>query len=279
MSPEEVAAKRRVLVSALTKCLEHSRVKDVVPLESIRSILESASGELWREGEFRLEMVWKVLCQQPGLSPQEVAPPLLAFKSFEGDLEVNVRLPPALSALPPAEQAKLRDQVPLTKESFSTELQDIHAVARAQVAEEAAPRVDVGQAAQAAAAAEPARPARKPATRGQKVAAGLIACIAVAGGGVSTYRSLRDTAQGTDLSDVAPILQLSDGKQVNQSLSARINDGRWGTLAKDEQRKIAAQLFDREREKGIKVLTLVDGDGRVRVSASNVTGQTFIMVH
>jgi hypothetical protein len=278
MSPEEVAAKRRVLVGALTKCLEHSRVKDVVPLESIRSILESASGELWREGEFRLEMVWKVLCQQPGLSPQEVAPPLLAFKSFESDLEVNVRLPPALSALPPNEQAKLREQVPLTRESFSSELQEIHAVAQAQVAEEAAPKIDVRQVAQAA-AAEPARPPRKPATRGQKIAAGVIACLAVAGGGASTYFSLRDTALGTDLSDVAPILQLSDGRKVNQSLSARINDARWGTLAKAEQRKIAAELFDREREKGIKVLTLVDGDGRVRVSASNVTGQTFIMVH
>src|SRR5947208_2360855 len=119
MSPEEVAAKRRVLVGALTRCLELSRVKDIVPLDTIRSLLQSASGELWREGEFRLELVWKVLCQQPGLSPQEVAPPLLVFKSFETDLDVNVRLPPALSALPPGEQAKLRDQMPLTKDAFT----------------------------------------------------------------------------------------------------------------------------------------------------------------
>ena len=55
-----------------------------------------AGGELWREGEFRLEYVWKILCQQPGLTAKEVAPPLLVFKAYEDELGVTVRVPQAL---------------------------------------------------------------------------------------------------------------------------------------------------------------------------------------
>src|SRR6478672_5270567 len=101
-SAEAVAAKRKILIDALTMCLSRSKVKEFVPLDTIRSILQSASGELWREGEFRLEMVWKILCQQPGISGQEVAPPLLVFKSFEQTLGVHVRMPQALTAIPRA---------------------------------------------------------------------------------------------------------------------------------------------------------------------------------
>jgi hypothetical protein len=279
MSPEEVAAKRRVLVGALTKCLELSKVKESVPLETIRSLLESASGELWREGEFRLEMVWKVLCQQPGLSPQDVAPPLLVFKSFEAELEVSVRLPPALSALPPAEQAKLREQVSLSKEAFVARLQELTDAATASAAEAASPPKDMGQAAQTAADAEPEKAPRKPATLGQKIAAGVLATLALAGAGVSAYFTMRDTAHESNLSDVASIVQLSEGKRVNQSMSARINDPRWETLGLDEQRHIAAQLFDREHEKGVEALTLFDGGGKVRVSASQIAGRVIISVH
>jgi negative regulator of sigma E activity len=283
MTPEEVAARRRVLVGALTRCLDASRVKDIVPVDSIRSILESAAGELWREGEFRLEMVWKILCQQPGLSPEEVAPPLLLFKSFESDLEVAVRLPPALSALPPGEQTKLREQVTLSREDFTSELKRLaEAAAAAATAETTQPpkKIEIAQAAQAAVeATQPPKTKRKPITRGQKIAAIAVALVAVAASGVSAFFVLRDPAQENDVADVAPILQLADGKRVEHSLSARIVDTRWDTLGRDEQKRIATQLFDHEKQKGVQVLTLTDGAGRVRVSANNATGQLMLTIH
>lgn len=149
-SVEAVAAKRKVLVDALTMCLERSKVRDIVAVDTIRSLLESASGELWREGEFRLELVWKILTQQPGLSAKQVAPPLLGFKSFEEELGVRVRLPQALSAIPRAEQERLRDELKVGKEDFATAIKQMHELALA----EAAPQPDTAAAAAAAVAAE-----------------------------------------------------------------------------------------------------------------------------
>jgi hypothetical protein len=275
MSPEEVAAKRRVLVGALTSCFEHSRVKEVVPLESIRSILQSASSELWREGEFRLEMVWKVLCQQPGISPQDVAPPLLVFKSLEADLEVSVRLPPALSALPPAEQAKLRDQVSLTRDAFLAQVPELAATPPPPEVP-----IDTTQAAQAAVeATEPPRPTKKPLALGAKVAIGALAVLSLCAAGGSTWWALRDPTQTMMVDDLASVLLLTGGKRVDGSMSARLSDPRWETLSREEQRRLAARVFDHEREKGIKVLTLLDASGRVRVSASDATGRTTITIH
>ena len=196
-------------------CLARSKVKEVVPLDSIRSILESASGELWREGEFRLEMVWKILCQQPGLSAEHAAPPLLVFKSFEDALGVQVCLPDALSAIPRAEQAKLRAQLTITQDDFAQAIDEMHALAAAE-----SQRQDVSKAVRAAAdSAAPAAPAAaKKANPRRKLLAAALTTVALAAMGGSLWFTLRDTSNSVDLADVAPILQLTDGKQVEASL-------------------------------------------------------------
>jgi hypothetical protein len=254
-------------------------VKDIVPLESIRSILQSASGELWREGEFRLEMVWKILCQQPGLSASEVAPPLLVFKSFEKTLDVQVRIPDALSAIPVAERDRLGADLTITEADFAEAVQKIHALA----AEEAAPQVDVGQVARAAAdsAAPTVTGAPRGPTRRQKLLAGVLGGVALVGlAGSLWYTLLRDTSNQFELTDVAPILQISDGRRVEQTLAARISDPRWETLPPAEQQRLATQVFERERPKGIHVLTLTDSSGRLRASVSDANGgKLFVTVH
>jgi negative regulator of sigma E activity len=274
-SAEAVAAKRRVLVQALTMCLSRSKVKDIVPMESIRTILESASGELWREGEFRLEMVWKILCQQPGLSAKEVAPPLLVFKAFENELGVNVRIPEALSAIPRADQDQLRNELDLKKEDFAAAIEEMKKLPAPET-----PRADMGEVAQRAANAQVEAPrARKGPSKKQAILAAVLGSIATVAIGVSLWLTLRDTASSDDLSDVAPILQLANGHRVDKTLAARINDARWDTLGADEQKRIATQLFDREVQKGVHILVLTDEKGRVRVGASDSTGRVVISVH
>ncbi len=277
-SPESVAAKRRVLIDALTMCLGRSTVKNIVPIETIKTILESAAGELWREGEFRLELVWKILCQQPGLSAKEVAPPLLVFKSFEGEMGVHVRVPQALSAIPRGEQARLAEELKITKADFAETIAKMAAMAAAESAE--SPRADMGKAAlDAAEATAPIPRAKKGPSKRQAVVAALLVTVATAALATSVWMSLRDTARPDDLADVAPILQLTDGKRVEQSLSARINDSRWETLGPDEQRRIAAQLFEHEQKKGIHSLILTDEKGHLRVSGSDAGGHVLVLVH
>src|SRR3954469_20458978 len=117
-SAEALATKRRVLIDALMMCLARSRVCQVVDAATIRGVLDSASRELWREGEFRLDPVWKMLIAEPGLTPEEVAPPLLLFKAYENELGVAVRVPQQLTAIPRAKQVRLRDALGVQKQDF-----------------------------------------------------------------------------------------------------------------------------------------------------------------
>jgi hypothetical protein len=263
-TPEAVGAKRRVLVGALTMCLEHSKVRELVAVDTIRSILESASQELWREGEFRLELVWKILCQQPGLSAEDVAPPLLVFKAYESQLKVQVRLPEALSALPPRERERLRETIPIPEKDFAAAIDEMRALA----VEEEAPRSQLGQVAQAAVTTE-ARPQAAVPRRRRQLAVAL-ALLALPALGVSAWVAFRNPASAYELGDVASLLQLSDGLRTEQSMSARIVDPRWDRLGKDEQRKIVSELFEREERKGVRAMTLVDAQSRVRVVATDI---------
>jgi hypothetical protein len=224
-------------------------------------------------------MVWKVLCQQPGLSAKEVAPPLLVFKSFESELGVTVRVPQALSAIPRAEQVKLREQVQISKEDFVSAVQKLTAESGRKQDADPPPKANMAQAAQQAAeATAPIRRAKKPATKQQKILASALAALAVMAMIASLVLSLKNPSTSTDVGDTASVLQLADAHRGDKSLSARINDPRWETMSPEEQKKIATQLFEKMQQKGIKSVTLTDAAGRVRVSASNATGTLVVVV-
>jgi hypothetical protein len=267
-SPEGVAAKRRVLIDALMMCLEKSRVVKVVDAKTVRGVINSASGELWREGEFRLDPVWKILIAQPGLTAEEVAPPLLAFKAYEKELGVQVRIPQALSAIPRGEQVKLREALGLKKQDFDkaiTEMKNLakeeqHGVVMAEIVKEATGRIVAGD----------TGPTPKAPKRAQHplVAIGLIGA-AVVGLAVSLWFVFRDTAGGLDVGDVAGIVQLANARVVGPTMSATIVDPRWESLPVEERRKLASDLLDAESPKGIKAIQLVDGGGRIRASVTD----------
>lgn len=266
-SAEAVAAKRRVLVDALMMCLEKSKVVKVVDAKTVRGVINSAAGELWREGEFRLEPVWKLLIAQKGLSAEEVAPPLLAFKAYEKELGVQVRVPQALSAIPRGEQVRLREALGLQKADFERAIAEMKKIATeekqtpamAEIVKEATGRVVAGETAAAPAAK------KKPASPVVAIAFGAVAVVAI---GASVWFAVRDTASSFDLRDVASVVQLSDGKAAGPSLTATITDSRWESLPRDERKKLVGQVLDIEEGKGIRAINLVDGNGRLRASAT-----------
>ena len=266
-SAEAVAAKRRVLVDALMMCLAKSNVVKVVDGKTVRGVIDSASGELWREGEFRLEPVWKLLIAQKGLTAEEVAPPLLAFKAYEKELGVQVRVPQALSAIPRGEQVRLRDALGLQKTDFERAIGEMRKIAAdekkgsamAEIVKEATGRVVAGETAPAPAAK------KKPQHPAVAMALGGIAAAAI---GVSVWFATRDTAARFDLGDVAGVVQLADGKAAGPSLTATITDPRWESLSRDERKKLVGQVLDVEEPKGIRALSLLDGNGRLRASAT-----------
>jgi hypothetical protein len=268
-SAEAVAAKRRVLIDALMMCLGKSRVVQVVDGTTVRGVIDSASGELWREGEFRLEPVWKLLVAQPGLSAEEVAPPLLVFKAYENELGVQVRIPQALSAIPRGEQIRLRDALGVQRADFAKAIDEMRSLAaqeatsdkREKLAREAASTVDAGKPA-------PKKPApagaKKPERKGLAAILGAVAVLAI---GVSVWFALRDTSNAYDLGDVGA-LQLGKGKRAGSSVTATITDGKWGSLSPADKKKAVSGVMDVEVQKGVRSLVLLDEDGKTRAMAN-----------
>lgn len=264
-SQEAVAAKRRVLVDALMMCLGKSKVCSIVDARTVRSVVESASSEMWREGEFRLDPLWKILVAQPGLTAADVAPPLLVFKAYENELGVQVRTPQALSAIPRGEQVKLRDALGIQRADFQRAIDELKQLADDAAAADAHAKV---LAEAEAAAATPAATAKQKKGPPPALAAALaaIALGAVAG---SIWFAVRDTARPFDLHDAAGVLQLANGKAAGESLTATIVDPRWDAMSPEERKKAASAVFDLETGKGIKVMTLRDGNGATRAVVSD----------
>jgi hypothetical protein len=264
-----VVTKRRVLVDALTMCLQRSRVCETVSADTLRSLLNSAIGELWREGEFRLETVWKILCQQPGLGAVEVAPPLLAFKEYEQPLGVRVRLPDALSTLPPPERQRLRESIRVSASDFAPAIAELQKLA----ADDAKSRDAAALAHREQPTAAPGR--ASPARRRLALALAGASLLSLSIALVVTFHS---TAQPFDVSDVETLVRLDEARRGEQSAVARIVDGRWNSLGRDEQLRIAGRVFDVERKKGIRSLTLTDEHEQIRVMVSDVSGAPQVLL-
>jgi len=282
-SAEAVAAKRRVLIDALMVCLNKSRVVQVVDAKTVRGVIDSASKDLWREGEFRLDPLWKMLIAQPGLTAEDVAPPLLVFKAYENELGVIVRVPQALSAIPRGEQVRLRDGLGLGRADFAAAIDEMKSLAAAesattqqqQLAREAAAKEEPRRAAAPAASKKKEQKPLTPQAKAMAVGLGLGGVLALVFG---VWFALRDTSHPYDLSDVAATLQLSGGRTAGPSLTATITDPKWDTLSPDDRKKAASAVMDVEMGKGIKSLVLLDSAGNAKAMVNETpNGRTVLL--
>ncbi|MGZ3407152.1 MAG: hypothetical protein ACXVAN_11955 [Polyangia bacterium] len=281
-SAEAVAAKRRVLIDALMMCLTKSRVMQVVDAKTVRSVIDSASGELWRQGEFRLDPVWKMLIAQPGLTAEDVAPPLLMFKAYEGELGVAVRLPQALSAIPRGEQIRLREALGIERDDFAKAIDELKALAASEAAEQRSQQVmrDAEASYDKAEASRtgPKKKAKATPSKQAKALAAVLALVALCAIGGSVWWALRDTSAGYNLSDVTGILQLSNGRSAGPSVTATISDPKWETLSTEERKKAVSAIMDLELGKGVKSLILLDNTGTMRAMVTETpNGRSIVL--
>ncbi len=130
VSPTARAAarpKKKIVVDLLCLCIEHSRLREVLSVDTVRYVVESALGQIYREGEFRLEPLWALLSKEPGLTPEMSAAPLLAFKALEERISLRVRLPADVIGMAPLKQAELTKQVALPGEKLEPLVEELRA--------------------------------------------------------------------------------------------------------------------------------------------------------
>lgn len=279
-------AQRRVLIDALMVCLERSKVCQVIEPRTIRFVLDSARGVLATDGEFRLDPVWKILCQQPELSARDAAAPLLVFKSYQELLGVRVALPEELALIPEEEQQVLRGQIDLSRADFERALGHVK---DRPVEREALPDEDTGVRQRPTGPEMPAAPtySDKFSTVGQSKTAGaksktlavVLGVLALVAVGIGVLLTLPTTPGTFDLSRVSGMLMDTEGRRIDASLTARIVDPKWEGMKPEDQRKLAEDIFELLIPRGIQAMTLIDRSGYVRVQAVDVGGNRRVHVH
>jgi hypothetical protein len=253
-----------VLVEALLLCLTRSRVAQRLgsaPL--LRSLAEKALGEPGA-GEVQLEPVW-TLFRERGVAGKDLAQPLLLFKSCEGELGVPIKLPTALASLPAVERARLCGTATTDVDDLRRRVAGISGLVHVEDR-------DRGMALKPFAPAVARPPRRLPS--GLVVAVAAAAVVALVAG---LWLTFRDSSTGLDTADVSSLLQLQDGRRAGESVTARIVDPRWDTLPRDEQQRLAGQVFDRLVRAGARAMTLSDGAG-TRVIATDAPGSRQVII-
>lgn len=276
---EAVAAKRKILVELLSMCIERSKVSEVVNGDTIRMVLKGAVAEMWREGEFRLDAVWKILSKEPGIDPKDASVPLLVFKTYETELGVPVILPEELQSVSPEERMILRGAIGLSDSDFAAALETLREIA----AEEESSR----NAKQLVSDASLQGQQQGPEPKGKRGAGGarVITVIGAAvllfvGMPVSLYWTIfRDKTQMAEVAELAPILQLTGGRRREGSMVATISDPKWANLSRDERRAVAEKVFDVLTRQGVQVLTLLDSANRPSVLATDIGGIRSVQVN
>lgn len=275
------AHKRQLLVEALATCAEVATREHGITIDTLRSLFKSAMPEWWREGELKLDPAWKMLCNQPGLTPQTVAPPMLLLRSFETTLDVKIRLPDALTAIPPGEQERLLESIPeetragIAKAIERAKLEADQAAAqealrdRETTAQRQAVSVDRMKAVAKELPKDPApvqsdAAARAAKQQARKKIAFVLMPVSLVAVGLALFLTLRPTATPLDLTPQASILKVSNAKRDAKSLTAVIADPKWNASTKENREKIARELLEALIPQSISVITLLDENERVK---------------
>src|SRR5262249_13273428 len=113
----EASTGARVPLEALILAFQHSRAKQLVGTDALRTVLSASYRDMVTADRCDLTQVWTLLEGQPGFDPSAVKPALARFKSWEPRLGLEVVLPPAMAKLGEAELSELAAQVSVpTKE-------------------------------------------------------------------------------------------------------------------------------------------------------------------
>ena len=261
-SASRPAARRKLMLELLGGCIEKSRVRDIVGMETIRFVLESSVAPKWRgQGDFEIEGIWKILSKEPGLSHQEAALPLLVFSTYEEDLGVPIKLPEELSVVSLEERMLLREGLGFGADELARAVERIKEID----AEEEAERDKAKIMTQATSQADAPRVPKKKLSRGRivTIVSGIFAgALALVAAGGALFIIFSDGTNAFDVNDVGDLIQLSNGRRAGTAIVAEITDSKWEKLSVDAKKQLAHSVFERESSKGIDTVNLVDGTGK-----------------
>ena len=89
---------RRIVLDAIVLAFHHSKLRDHVGTDALRTVLSGQYRMMIAEGSLDLETLWDLIKDQPGVSEASALAPFSALKLWEKELELPVALPTFMAA-------------------------------------------------------------------------------------------------------------------------------------------------------------------------------------
>ena len=95
----EDAPNRESIIEAIVLAFSHSKLKEVVGSDALRSVLTGQYRDLVSAKQLHLQVVWDLIHDQPGYDEEHARPAFCAVKTWEKDLGLTVVVPASMAEL------------------------------------------------------------------------------------------------------------------------------------------------------------------------------------
>lgn len=260
---------RESVLESITVVFAHSKLKDVVGTDALKSVLSGQYRDLVTDGELNLQVVWDLLEDQPGFDSAKALAPFCLLKTWEKDLNIKVLVPKALADRTATEMLAEASHCPVPKALKRKAVNPEGAREQARATIEA---LDDGPPVKQSAGESTRKPALE-------AALGLVAILGLAYGGYSFYGTMAGaqfkTVQTTDLGSDLPI---KEAKQLGQELGVLIEDSAWYALPEKARKASLATTLQGLKSRNITSMIVKDASGSLRASVQWVGDPPAVVV-
>ena len=246
------APNRESIIAALVLAFSHSKLKDVVGSDALRSVLTGRYRDMVAGKQLDLQVVWELIHDQPGYDEEHARPAFCAVKTWEKSLGLTVVLPASMAELSATEIMAFGSHCAVPKEERQRVLQ-------ASNPSDAERRASTGPGKRSGGAT------RKP------LAEAALALTAAAALGFAIYSVVGHLSgpgyQGVDTDEIGAILPVKSAKKLGGDLNVLLDDDAW--LQKEPSAMTAdlEQALTALKDNKVEVLIVQDTSGTMRASA------------
>ncbi|MCG8418330.1 MAG: hypothetical protein MJE77_10345 [Proteobacteria bacterium] len=263
---------KHVIIGALVLACSHSRMRDIVGTDALRSVLDVEYRELIAGGTFDLQPVWELFEAQPGFDPQAAVAPLSRFKSWERQLGIEVTMPVSLRNLTANEQAEHAAECDVPQRELKGVLRSAggdHAdVDRTEPSRRISTQMGVELGVESGADSSPGRRLMI------AVVASIVGLLGFGLAGSSAYRECVPRAQyATFSAHFAGQLPIQGAERFGREVRATLSDEGWLNQPEETRKSQLGQALRTIASQGIDVLFLRDKAGKVRAYAQLYDGE------
>lgn len=249
------APNRESIVSAIVVAFAHSKLKDLVGKDALRSVLDGQFRDLVVDGSLKLQPVWDLLSDQPGFNPEDARAPFCLLKTWKRDLNVKqVDLPIAFVDLTATEHMAYASHcvVPKNVKAAAIDIEAVRKKARETSVVESTGTQDM------------------PSTR-KPILEAVLAIVAVVGLGFAGY-TVYGLVSGPPFEEVPVaaldgIIPVAKAKRLGKELHVVISHEPWFRLPEKDRTEALRKSLIQLDSSNINILIVTDSTGGVRGSA------------